>query len=1095
MKQLLLIILMCLTSVTLVNAQTIDFSGHVVDDHSSPLPGATIKDADGKAIGVTDNNGKFSVKVKQGSPVTFVFLGFKDEVVRAVKKSTRVIMSEDSKMMSQVVVNGYQQSDIRKTTGSVGILSAEDLKDQPLANVDQLMQGKLSGVNVSSVNGRPGASAKIRIRGISSITGNNEPLWVVDGVPIQKEIPAMGSTYVRSGDFSTLYANGVAGIAPQNIESITVLKDAAAAAIYGSQAQAGVIVITTKKGKEGRMRIDYNASLSVQTSPTRSDNLMNSAEKIAYERGIWNEFCADAYANGTYYPRIGIVGQVLSGYGQYAGMTTEEQEAYLSSLSSQSTNWFNELFRNSLSTGHNISISGGGDKTQYYVGAGINTNNGIVKRTSSDSYNFMMKLSGQPLSRVSYNLSIDFNYLKSTGSSYGFDIFKYAYFANPYEKVYNEDGTYASDNTYFSMPQANGSVSSLMPSNGFNVMREVNETSNTATSATTSLRADVSWNVTDDFRLFGLASFTSSSDVSENIVGQDTYAAWLDRPFDTYVYNSKRIYGNYTNAQTANRNWLLRAQANYSHLFNGLHRVSAVAGTEVRRSMADAVFQKQYGYDPVTGNHNTPLLVIPSTQSEYTQANMETYRSILNSCAGQNKSENAFASFYGAADYIYNNRYVFNATVRSDGSNNFGSAEQFNLTWSTGVAWNIDEESWMKSLRPYLSRATVRISTGVTGGVNKSVYPVLIMNYSTSYRESDTEAMRLGYINNAPNEHLRWERTHDLNGSIDLGFMDDRYNLNVSLYRRKGTDLVTPVRIVSTTGFTTQSFNTSEQLNQGIEIGIGAGIIRTKEWRWNMNANIAYNYNKLTKYQSPTGSVLGDIYVNYPLGKLFTGICNGIDPETGLYTFQLRSDAVIETAADKRNMDNYMFYVGTSNAPWTGGMSTSVSWKNFTLSIAGSYQLKAILSNSISPQTYYSQLSKSMTNTIPTTKNDLYTAHLNVVRDMADRWTPTNTDAQYPRLIDAYGKALNLTTESVTSSFITECVYYEKCSFFKLNSLTLSYSMPDDLVRHTPFTNVGFSFTANNLFYLTNYTGLNPETPGAVYPISRSFTFGINVGL
>lgn len=1092
-KFLLIVILLVVTTISAV-AQSVKFSGQLVDERKEPLPGAGIKDATGKNIGTTDADGKFSVSVKNGSPVTFVFLGYKSETVRAREKFLVVSMTEDTKLMRQVMVNGYQQSDVRKSTGSVGILQAEDLKDQPLASIDQVMQGKLAGVNVQTVSGRPGSSAKVRIRGISSITGSSEPLWVVDGVPIQKDIPAMGSSYVRSGDFTNLYANGVAGIAPQNIESITVLKDAAAAAIYGSQAQAGVIVITTKKGKAGTPQVSYSGSVSVQTKPTRSVDLMNSQQKIAYEQSIWDEFSAEGFAKGTYYPRIGIVGQVRSGYKQFAGMTKDEQDAYLAQLGSSSTDWFQELFRKTVSTGHNVSVSGGSNKATYYVSAGINTNNGIVKRTSSDGYNFMMKLSGTPMERLSYNVSMDYSYLKSHGSSYSFDIFRYAYFANPYEKPYNEDGSYAADNTFFSLPTANGSASLKLPNNGVNVMREINETSSIGTASTVNMRGDLTWHITDDFRLYGLVAYTHGSDISENTVGQDTYAAWNDRPFEGSNLNSQRIYGNWTHAGTTNKSWLARIQGSWTHLYNGLHRVSAVAGSEVRSSLAEAAFQKQYGYDPVTGNHNTPLYYLNPNKTEYSQSDMETYRGILNSCMGQNKTENAFASFYGAADYIFNNRYVVNGTVRSDGSNNFGSAEQFNLTWSTGLAWNIDEESWMKSLRPYLSRATVRLSTGVTGGVNKSVYPVLIMNYSTSYRESDIEAMRLGYINNAPNEHLRWERTHDLNGNIDLGFMDDRFSLGLSFYRRKGTDMVTPVRVVSTTGFITQSFNTSEQVNKGVEITLGTCVLRTKDFRWNINANIAYNKNVLTKYMSPTGSVLGDIYVNYPQGKLFTGITTGINSETGLYGYKLRSDAVINEDADLRDMNNYLFYVGTSNAPWSGGLSTSISWKEFSLSASGSFVLNGLVKNYISPQTNYGQISASISNRIPTSLNDVYTAHLNTVVNAADRWTPDNPNAEYPRLLDAYGTALNLTTTSPTTSIITDCIYYEKTSYFKLNSLTLSYSFPDRMLRRTPLKSAGLSFTANNLFYLTGYKGMNPETPGAVYPVARSFTFGVNIG-
>lgn len=1093
MKKFVLLLLLLLAQVGVASAQNV-VSGVVTDGDGAPLHGAAVRTLDSKQGTATDEEGRFTLNVAPGTQIRVSFIGFITQTLKSSAKKMSIRLEEDAKLIKQVVVNGYQQTDVRKTTGTVSMLTEKDLKDQPLANVDQLMQGKMAGVNISTVSGRPGQSAKVRIRGISSITGNNEPLWVVDGVPLQKEIPAMGSSYVRSGDFSTLYANGVAGIAPQNIESITVLKDAAASAIYGSQAQAGVIVITTKKGKAGRPQISYSGSVSLQSRPTRDDNLMNSQQKLAYEDRIWQEFSADRKAAGRSYPRIGLTGMVRGGLGEYAGMTSAQQDAYLAQRAQHTTDWFDELFRTTASTSHSVSLSGGSEQQTYYVSAGVNTNNGIVKRTSSDGYNFMTRISGTPTKNLSYDFSMDYNYLKSKGSSLGFDIFNYAYFANPYERPYNEDGSYASDNTYFNVARNNGAVMLPLPPNGFNVMREIKETDNTNTSSGINLRGNLTWRITEDLRLTGLVGYSYSNDVSENLVGAHTYSAWNDRPFEGSSMNSQRIYGNWTQAQTTNQAYLARIQANYTHLWNRVHRLSATAGSEVRKNMSRASFQKQYGYDEVTGNHNTPTLLLPYGKTTYTEEEMKSYKDIINSLTGQSKTDNAFASFYGTADYIYDNRYVVNATVRSDGSNNFGAAEQFNLIWSTGLAWNIDEEKFMKPLQPILSRASLRLSTGVTGGVNKSVYPVLIMNYNRNYRDSDTESFRLGTINNAPNEHLRWERTHDWNAGLDLGFLNDRYTLGISAYRRKGTDLVTPVLVVSTSGYTRQSYNTSEQLNQGIEFMLGATLLRVKDWRWSLHANIAYNHNVLTKYVSPTGSPLGDIYVDYPLGKVFTGKPTGINPETGFYDFQLRSDAVIADSKDLRNTDNYLFYIGTSNAPWNGGISTNLSYKNFTLSANTSFQLRGLIRNTISQQSGYGLLSGSRTNDIQTYLNDIYTGHLNKPADAIDYWTPANRNAAYPRLVDAYGEDIQMDDKFVLSSIITDAVFLERCGYLKLNSVSLSYSLPSKALQRTPLSSAGISFTANNLAYWTNYKGLNPESPGAIYPVARSYSLGVSLG-
>lgn len=1068
----------------------------VVDADGNPLPGATLKGSDRSMGVVADVDGKASLWVTRGGTLSVTYLGMKPKTIKVkAPLSGNITLENDDHTLNQVVVTGYTQTDIRKTTGSVSSITGKELNDSPVKGIDMLMQGKLAGVNVQAVSGRPGESAKVRVRGISSITGNNEPLWVVDGVPIQKNIPAQGSSYINSGDFSTLYANGVAGINPQDIESITVLKDASASAIYGSEAQAGVIVITTKRGKEGRLQINYQGSLSIQSKPIRDDNLMNSQEKLAYEQGIWDEFSADGYSSGGYYPVIGIVGMIRSGYGKYADWTKEQQDAYISQLGQGTTDWFDTLLRTSTSTSHNISLSGGTDKHTFYVSGGLTTNNGIVKRTSSDSYNFSVKVNGTPNDKLSYGFDVDLSYLKSNSPSQGFNIFKYAYFANPYERLYNDDGTLAPDETYFAFMPANHDISKTLPQNGINVMREINETTTQGSSTSTMLRGDITWRPFKGFRLYGLASATFSNDDSENVIGKDTYTAWRDRPFEGRHNTSKRVYGSMTQAETQNMSWLARLQANYSTTFAEKHYVSTIAGTEIRWSRAKSVIAKMYGYDPVTGKHVTPLYLGNGEDGSMTESDATTVRNHMDALSTYDLVKNAFASFYGAFDYSFDNRYVFNATVRSDGSNNFGSKEQFNLTWSTGVAWNIDEERFFRPLKPIVNRATVRLSTGLTGGVNKNAYPQLIMNYSDHYRTSATDSYRVGSVNNAPNPKLRWEHTQDLNASIDLGFLNDRVSLYASVYRRRGYDLVTSVNVVSTTGFAHQYFNTSEQINEGFEVSLNAVPLKLKDFRWSVSGNVAYNYNYVSKYNAPSNAPMMPVTLDYPLGSVFGFKSTGINPTTGIHNYKLRPDVEVSSPSDLRNFKNYIYYLGTSNAPWNGGVSTNISYKRLTVSANGSFSIGALKSYVISPTTYYNVLTKKYINTVFESRNDIYAAFLNVPKEAARRWTEANpiTDG-YPRLIDAIGTYNGLELDQ-PGSVDALSQNYDDASYFKLSSVSVSYAVPDKWIRHIGISSLGVSFTANNLLMITGFKGLNPETPGAVYPTGKSYNFGINIGL
>ena len=478
------------------------------------------------------------------------------------------------------------------------------------------------------------------------------------------------------------------------------------------------------------------------------------------------------------------------------------------------------------------------------------------------------------------------------------------------------------------------------------------------------------------------------------------------------------------------------------------------------------------------------------------------FGAVMDGSVGQNIIETAFASFYGSLTYTFRNKYVISGTVRSDGSNNFGSDEQFNLNWSGSAAWNIDEEPWMQGgISNVISTLSLRAGFGYTGGVNQSVYPVLIMNYLDYFRNTGDEYYRLGRISNPPNPHLRWEKNQTFNVGMNFGLVNDRIFGEFSYYRNHNMDLVTNVRVPESTGFETQSYNTSEQVNNGVELMLGATVLKFKHFRWRLTANAAYNYNELTKYDSPTGNIFGDYYVGYPLGHIFTGKTSGIDPATGVYKFILRPDAQISSIEDYRDFTNYLYYVGTSNAPWTGGLSTTFSYKRLSLNIAGNFSIGGKMLNNIEcPVSWHDVGSGSANEPVSTQYNDLYVNYLNVRKDVTHRWTVANpvTDG-YPRLVDAYGPRITDPSgqyldamQPYTRDMVTDCVMLEDVSYFKLSTVSLSYDLPDKWVKAMRMGSFTVSFLMNNLFILTNYSGIDPETPGAVYPQSRSFTFSLS---
>lgn len=1083
----------------------IHVTGVVRDVKGVPIAGVAVTANQTRQGVLTDANGAYSLRVPKDLTLSFSFLGFETQRQKADREKINVVLKESALDVGEVVVTGYKTASIRETTGSVSVISGKDLNDVPMKNMDMLLQGKLPGVSVQSVSGQPGAIAKIRIRGQNSITGDSEPLWVIDGVPLQKNLPNISRGNLKAGDFSTLFTTGIGNVNPSDIESITVLKDAASAAIYGSQAANGVIVVTTKKGRPGRMRVTYSGNVSVLFKPQRDAELMNSRQKLAWEQELWNEFAAPSFAfnqaeyekqlqNPSYIPQlqrlpiIGAVGMIRAGKGRYAGLTLNQQDQEIARLGEQSTDWFDALFRNSISHSHDVNFSGGKDDISYYVSLGYLNSNGLVMHTNHDRYSFRTQLNMTPNKKLSWGIIADMSVQQGQSPANMSNIFDYAYFANPYERLYNDDGSYAADNTYYTMPSNNGAAFHNLPDNGYNILREVKETSSNALSVSANLSANVRYLIFKDLTFSGIGSFSYSNDKSTTNIGPNTYTAFLDRPFEPN-WNSQRKYGSNTINNGITQSYMLRGQFDYNKSLGQGHRIALIAGSEIRGSDYAGSAAKRYGYDDVTGIHQTP--VFPNNGSGFiSYEDYLSYRNIMDANLSENVTKQTFASFYGEVDYFYHDRYGLTLTGRADGSNNFGSKEQFNLIWSVGAFWNIDREAFMQSTVDVIDNLTLRVSTGVTGNINRTVSPILIMRYGP-FRESESGFYRTGDIRNAPNPYLRWEKKRDMKVSLSAGFIQ-RINVSVEFYRTKGIDQVTAEQVPYTTGYSIQSYNTSEQINQGIEFSLSTVNIKTRDFSWTTSFNLAWNQNILTKYQPYGFAPFSANAVGYPLNSIFGSRVIGINKGDGLYDYEARSDT------DGRvSSENHTFYLGTQQAPWNGGFHMNFTYKNLSLSVGSSFALGAKIENDITaPQDYASMPLASSGNgkLIQRPSMDIYTHHFNVRQDASNRWTAANprTGAN-PRIIDVYSGNYDITARPIGGR-MTRGILLENLSYFKINSISLSYSLPAKAVKAIKMESISFSLMVNNLLTITNYSGLDPEAPGATYPQSRSMSFGVSLG-
>ncbi len=980
MNRLAYIFLLFCTLQFTAAAQSMRFSGRVTDTDGAPVIGAGLVCIEKNTAGTTtDLDGNFSITLPAGAKtVKFSSVGMKELVYQLIPGRTenvRIIMEWENTELDQVVVTGYAQTSVKRITGSVAVLNSEKFEAKAISSVDALMQGEVAGVSIKSLSGQPGTQAKITIRGSNNITGSSAPLWVVDGVPLQSESPVLSSEQLATGGFDNIFVNGIGNINPNDIESITILKDAAAAAIYGSRAANGVIVVTTKKGEAGKMRISYNNTFSWSFKPERSLNLMNSSEKLSWEDELWNEFSAAKYAasltdNTVIYPVVGIVGQIRAGLGDFASMKGDKaaQDKYIESLRNVDTNWYNLLFRNSFSQGHHLSLSGGSGKSTYYVALGLNDEDGMLIHNDYRRYNVNAKMTLTPTDWARIDVGMEAARQESKMPYSTVDPFYYAFFSNPYERAYNADGSYAADNTWFTLGYYNGrGAEQVMPKNGFNIIRELDSNYSKTANTNGTFRAQTDFRIIEPLHFVGLVSYSYSNNSTDKVIDKYSYSAFRDR-LGSDDRSQTNLYGNISQNRTNRNSYVARGHFSFNKTFAETHTVNLLAGAELRGSGSNTIFTKRYNYDPKTGTTSLPQISGPQDEwlSEVEKLNGEYF------------SKTRYASFYASADYYLGKSIVLNASFRTDGSSNFGSNKQFNPTWSAGAAWHIGEEAWMKKALPALSHATLRAAYGFTGDVNTSTSHLLVIQYlQQQYRYFGDETFNLGTIPSAPNPDLGWEKTQDAKAGLDFGLWKDRLTLNTEYYYRLSTDVVTSSPVQSTTGFTHVYFNAADIMNSGIELTLNGKIIQTKDWGLSAAVNFAYNYNKVLKYNpvSKSGITSKDRYVEgYPTGAIFSGKYAGIASDTGLYQFELRPDATISTATDLNKPDNYRYFLGTTIAPYTGGFNISASWRQLRLSISGVYSFGCKTYENFRYPASYSNASHSgvSTETVQSQFSDLY---------------------------------------------------------------------------------------------------------------------------
>lgn len=1081
-------VLVVLTSMSAAAQRTI--TGIIVSsEDKEPLIGASVTvsatqlqkaGSSAKTLGVvTDIDGNFSIKLPAGvTEIECRSVGFNPRTIILVDgvDNYDLMLDPATEMLGDVVVTGYQTIERRKLTASITKLDIDENTIGSVMNIDQALAGQIAGLSAVQSSGTPGAPLKIRIRGTSSLQGTQDPLWVIDGVPMNgTEVPSTDEL----NDIDNLYQSSIAGLNPADIESITVLKDAAATAIYGTRAANGVIVITTKNGKQGKPEVSFSTRLSYSPMPNIDRlNLLNSSEKVDLELDLLN-------TDFTYRENKGGVSRILAAAGMLNAYKTGGWNALPVSVQEQinalrtiNTDWNDILFRNTFSQEYNLSVSGGGDKATYYTSFGYQDEAGNVPGVSMQRYNLVLKTryrfseSFKVGASVFLNRRVNDTYLTDND---GFtNPVYYSRRANPYQQPYDANGDYVYDT------DIQGREDSDLK---FNVFEERNNTD--YTQETTGVTALINFDLrfTDWLKATSQLGYQLDHVNSQSFASDETYAMRKEF-YRTEVMGAdgtrasflpkggRHIENSSTNKQI---NW--KAQLEFSKRLAVNHELEAMAGTEIRKTWYDALSSTAYGYDRKTLT-SKPVIFPNESWARTFPLHTESY------------SENAYASFYATASYSLLRRYTLGGSVRFDGSDLFGVDKKYRFTplYSFSGLWRVSDEPWLQN-NYALSNLALRLSYGIQGNIDKSTSSFVMGDYNTSsILPGVTEDVIV--LGTPPNRLLRWEKTHTANVGLDMGFIDNAINLSVDAYYRKGNDLISLKMLPLETGFMSTMVNWASMRNRGIEFALSTRNINTKSFRWITNFNLAYNENTVLNETVPFNQTTPS-REGYPVNAIFAYKTAGLDDD-GMPLFVTKDGETVNakeflqlngagastlSAAEQRDLYTY---IGSGDPLWTGGFINSFYWNNFDLTVNFAFNLKM-----------YTRIQ-------PSYSNVWFDRGMNTNHDILNRWTPTNADTNLPALLPDNGyRSEERTQYGEFSLYSMLDTWVKRSDYVRLQSVNLGYNLPTPLVASWGLSTVRVALEARNLLVFgANYDNfLDPETMGNPFaqPIPKSYTFNLQV--
>lgn len=1074
-----------------IKQQTI--SGRVVDAEGRAIAGVSVVEVNTKYGTNTGADGRFTVAIsKPDAMLRFTLVGHK-AVQHAASQNMVVTMTSVSQDIGEVVITGFQKIDKNKFTGSVSQVDRKNIDRSGAIDVSRMLQGAAAGVSVQSTSGTFGATPKIRIRGNSSISANQEPLYVINGVPITSPANVQVSQ-LYSGDPASILGSAIAGLNAQDIEDIQILKDGSATALYGTRAANGVILITTKKGSYNSRSINLSTAYSVGVKPNVSQfNLMNSNQEMQ----LYKEMYDRGYLSNVNWPTS--TGAFTETYKDLAFRKFNLSQAYdeLNRSAKANTDWFDVLFRNNLIQEHSLSLSGGGDKHTYYASGSYAKDNGQAIGFGMDRYTADVRT----IFNITKKFDLDFNLNwsfrnQATPGTYDattrysesdrkFEINPFTYAMNTSRAMYpyNPDGSpkYYTEN--------------LAP---FNIVEELNENFNN--SRVQEIRGILrpSYQILKNLRYDGTFALRKSNTSQQHTVTERSNVANAHRvdyndvlrnqntllyqdPNDPFGYKETILpEGGFLFSRNSWQSfWHMRNQLNFSDRF-GQHKVDLMVGSELEENYIDREYSKATGYIYYGGR-----IIAPSRLAMIQAVNTDdrTYISSFQRIRS--------TGFYSSFQYSFKDRYNVQMSGRLDGSNMFGkmTRSKFLPNYSIGLAWNLDQEEFFDSwnFAENVDFIKLRGSYALRGN-SFETSPMRNASYVNLTRLDATNNDRGISITSPELYNLNWEKDYITNFGLDLGLFK-RVNLAVEYYSRKNKDLVIPFNVAQEEGFKDKNINYGDMTNKGVDVTLGfKNILNKQDFVWDVNLIYGYVKNKLV-YGELQSSQLTQVtqskgykLENYPLDALFAFRFAGLDA-TGQPTFYSGDNIVNGILATERNRD-LVSYMGPRQPVGTGSFANSFQYKGV--------ELRVFLTYAYGHKVFTQPLAARLLDDSGSKSGDLNY-----------RWQTIGDEnhTNIPGLISTIQRTYLGTISNIDD------VAYNRSDFrianasnIRLSEIMLSYDIGKILNRTWTGLKTGrVMFSANNIHYWASgrLRGVDPEmyiNGGTSLPNPRSYTVRLTLG-